>query len=335
MKTLPRSLQQLISEARRIVDERESEPDPPEQDPIMQGVDDWLVGLSRGEFDQELYWQCQAEDCEEDGDWEGAIAANRQIVGIEFQHGISHSLAHRRLSWLFDLLGYEASALHHCQLATHVFGKEVLETLHAEAVVGEVWQLLGMQSYAAASQRIDQLLAEPIDWGDHCFSYAHVCLTRAACRVAEGRGRDAKKHMVECRRVLDDLSASLSDTETEMPPGILNMLGAWWLVQAERNQLIGDLSAELYARRESLKIAEQLASDDPLSVVHAEYSVMRRQLALAAACDRQGLAEEAAKHRVRADQICVRRKFPEESNRVCSLQPAKRLSVWQQLLNRF
>lgn len=335
MKTLPRSLQQLISGARQIVEERKSEPDPPEQDPILQGVDDWLIGLSRGEFDQELYWRCQAEDCEEDGDWQGAISANQRILEIEFQHGVTHSLAHQRLAWIFNLLGDGASALQHCQTATRVFGDGVLDVLHAQSVVKEVWQLLQLRQDVAALQRIDQLIAEPMDWDGNSFVYAQFCLMRAACQITNGKGVLAKNLLLSARRIFDDLCMSTSDNEMGVPPGVLNLLGSWWAVEAERCRLAGDGKAELRAFRESLKLAEQLASDDPISIVAAEYTVMRRLLALAAACDRQGLAEEAAEHRVRAEQICVRRKFPNESKRLLSLQPDKRLSVWRRLLNRF
>jgi hypothetical protein len=77
--SLPASLQSRISEAKAAVETWQDEDEP---DEILDGVRDYFVRLSRGEYDEPLYWECVAEDCEAAGDLMGAIAAYRKMAEV-------------------------------------------------------------------------------------------------------------------------------------------------------------------------------------------------------------------------------------------------------------
>lgn len=348
MKTLPRNLQRMISDARWTVENREPTSECPtseciEQDEatkaILRGVDEWLENLSRGEFDQELYWTCQAEDCEEDGDWQGALAAYRQILALESRHYVAYSKAHRGLACIFNLLGQEDDALRHCHMAAHVPADESLDTIQKNAVCDEAWQYLRSKQVAKANLLLSRLLAQVADPDEDGFAYAHLFIVSSACHVMIGQGRCARKLLSQSWCALDSLSDSLTSSGiadgSVDPPGVMSLRGTWWLVEAERCRQIGKPKAELGACRESLRIAKHLAADDPVSIVGAEYTVMRRLLSLAEACQRQGLTDESAAQFNEAEAIAERRKFPEAAKRSFSLQPVSRPSVWQRILNRF
>src|SRR6266480_8157551 len=77
VEELPKSLQSLIACAKAAVSNWDVNEDA--DDSKMQAGHDWTVRLSRGEYEDYLYWECVAEDCEEAGDWSGAKSAYRRI----------------------------------------------------------------------------------------------------------------------------------------------------------------------------------------------------------------------------------------------------------------
>ena len=77
---LPKSLQSMIADCQRAIANWDSDDDG--DDPVVQSSRDWLEKLSRGEYEDQLYWECTAEDCEEAGDWKGALSAYRKIIDL-------------------------------------------------------------------------------------------------------------------------------------------------------------------------------------------------------------------------------------------------------------
>jgi tetratricopeptide (TPR) repeat protein len=300
---------------------------------ITAGVNEFVASLARGEYAEELYWECQGSDFEEEGQWLQALDAYQTILDLESSSDFDRFRACNSMAALYRILGDDEAVLQHLQSATHLESAEPRTILWANSVVNEAWQLLRMGRIAEASQQLDHLHGSP-DAIAHEFAQANLLTVRAACCVAQGDARRARRYLHETKVLLAALDESPSET-MESAPGVVDAYSTWGAVEAECCRLVGDHKAELQALRESLKLAEQLASDDPISVVHAEYTVMRRLLDLAAVCDRQCLAGEAAEHRARAEQICVQRKFPQAAKRIFSLQPEKPLSTWQRLLNRF
>src|SRR5947207_15625531 len=105
---LPKSLQSMIEDAKRAVahwDPREDE-----GDPILQAGRDWTLRLSRGEFEDDLYWECIAEDREEVGDWKGALSAYRRIVDLHDLNGTGYSKAYSAMGAVQRLLGDDQAA---------------------------------------------------------------------------------------------------------------------------------------------------------------------------------------------------------------------------------
>jgi hypothetical protein len=200
--------------------------------------------------------------------------------------------------------------------------------------MSEAWQLLRMGQIVPASQRLDTLKEAP-DAISHDLGQANILTARGACCVAKGDAQGAKKRLHEAKALLVTLDESLAEQGMENAAGVVTAYGTWWAVEADRCRLIGHRKAELQASRESLKITEHLAADDPVSVVRAEYTVMRRLLSLVETCKRQGFTDEASRLSVEADLIAERRKFPDTAKRRFSLQPVSLPSAWQRFLNRF
>jgi hypothetical protein len=147
---------------------------------------------------------------------------------------------------------------------------------------------------------------------------------QAAYQILKGYNRNTKKLLRRVFDVLDSLQTTLDKEGLPRAAGVLNAYCTYWTVEAERCRLDGDGASELQAWRESLQIARELAADDPLSIVSAEYTVVRHLLVISAACQHHGHVEEAAKYLSEAESISLRRRFPESAKRLLSLQPQAR-----------
>lgn len=111
---LPKSLQAMIADAKTAI--ANWDPNEDADDHILQGVRDWTLRLSQGEYDDNMYWECVAEDCEENGDWEGAITAYRRILDPQ-PSGFDHWKACLDIAFIYNLLGDSKAALRYYQRA--------------------------------------------------------------------------------------------------------------------------------------------------------------------------------------------------------------------------
>jgi tetratricopeptide (TPR) repeat protein len=156
MITLPRNLEHLISEARRVVGEREPDSYEPDQDEVIEAVDDWLEKLSRGEFDQALYWQYQGEDCEEDGDWQEALEAYQKILEETESSDFEAWQAHGWLARLYEMLGEDEMSLKHLQAATQIQRTDG-GGFYALSIVSEAWYYLRKGDWRKAESLLGEL----------------------------------------------------------------------------------------------------------------------------------------------------------------------------------
>lgn len=61
---LPNSLREMIADAKAAVERWRDETDEPEGElrDIVEAGKDWAVRLSKGDYDEDLYWGCVAQD---------------------------------------------------------------------------------------------------------------------------------------------------------------------------------------------------------------------------------------------------------------------------------
>jgi tetratricopeptide (TPR) repeat protein len=106
---LPKSLQQMIAECRDVV--ANWDPNEDEDDPIMKFMREWTLRLSRGEFEDRLYWDCLAEDYEEASDWDGALSAYEKILSLPDITSVELANAHSAIAAIRSLQGDNEAAL--------------------------------------------------------------------------------------------------------------------------------------------------------------------------------------------------------------------------------
>src|SRR5262249_18535368 len=82
---------------------------PVEEDDLS--MHEWTLRLSRGEYQEDLYWECIAEEREERGEWNAAIDAYRKILDLSDASYFELCKAHVSIGTLQALLWQDAAAL--------------------------------------------------------------------------------------------------------------------------------------------------------------------------------------------------------------------------------
>lgn len=306
----------MIDDARRAVerwddDYRDAYKDAGDCADYLDASKDWTVRLSRGEYDQRMYWQCVAEDCEAEGNWNGAKSAYSRLIELEAdsqQHGFLS--AHSDLAGLHSLLGEQAAALNHARRATAIEERNsVTRIAYRCAVVHEAWLLLRAGRIRAARRLIKRGLASFEEDCPDGLGYAKLAIAWAACDVAARRADAADEWLQSAWCYLEAVRESLTiDGFGDTASGLQGAYRTWWCVEANRRRLIGDGPGEIDARKQSVACARRAATG--WNRVGWDASVMRALRSLASAQYRQGQIEEAAKTQEEAESIRLRWRLP-------------------------
>ena len=329
MSELPRSLQSMIEEAKRanettcLEDEAQVCFDDSECDEFSQqmnqALDQFLSELSRGIYSQELYLSCVADDCEEDGDWEGAKSACREIIRLEEAAPWEIQRAHSRLGSIHFLLGEDESALKEYQLASSNARDDDSQVLLSNSTMQESWQLLlmGRCERAAALAR-DRLSVESNPDDEMVFDelgVASLNLILAACKIAMKRMLQAQEFLQVSRLHLENVSSALADCDAlEEAAGIHACYCGWHRVQAEYSRHEDDVPGQVKALQMALGKARHIACLEHVAGPHWDALVMRVHLSLADTL-REVDREESAEHRAQALQIQKKCKLPDSAVR--------------------
>jgi tetratricopeptide (TPR) repeat protein len=304
---LPKKLEAMIADARCAVERWDDEGDE-DQD---AGVKEWFVRLSRGEYDQDLYWKCVAEDCEAEGDWEGAKNAYRRQIDFEANGRHGFLSAHSDLAGLHALLGEQGPALEHARRATT---KEHCDRLTGIAfrcaIVYETWLLLNAGRTRAARRLIKRGLNSFEEDSPDALGYAKLQTAWAACELAARRAGAAEESLQDAWTYLEAVREWIDvDGGADAASGLQGAYATWWRVEAKRRRLVGDGAGEIEALEQAVASARRAATG--WSRVGRDASVMRALSLLSEAQHQQGQFDEAAKTQSEAQLIRSRWRLPE------------------------
>ena len=316
MTALPRSLETLIADARRAKSQRQPDDDRGEVDDVMRSVDEFFDQLCRGEYSDELYWRCVGEDCLEDGDWEGAKAAQQRILDLEGETAFTRWLAYGRLAKLHRLLGDDDLSLECCRAANREVEPEDSDVIRGQSLSQEAWQLARMAQVRSALEVASRGLSIATKCNDY-LTGSLLLAVAALCELGMGRIKKAENALHWGSDALERLRASWQGVEgMDDSPGMLNAYGIWWRVQAEYLRSRGDKAGEADALEQSLEKARQVASPRNFPDAFSDATVVERLLAAAGAAQRSGQADKASALLAEANEIGERRKLPESARRL-------------------
>jgi tetratricopeptide (TPR) repeat protein len=309
---LPRSLQELIADARQSLERWESEP-ADEPDEILDGVKEWTARLARGEYEEDLYWECVAEDCERAGDFTGAIAAYEKILRLAEQVGVGRMQALTGLAMLHELLGNDRRALKCLRAA--VRGEQaddrtgsgifLRHCLYAEA------RHQVRRGGVRAARRLIRRAFRTFEEGHHDYlGYAKLQMASAECEVAAGNFAGADEELRPAWESLEQMAEWMRplDGDTGPASGVEAAFAEWWSVEARRRRLGGESSSEVEAWQKA--VGHVRRGREGWDNLAWNFSIVRTLEKLADACARHGRTEAAAEARAEADEIRVRWHLP-------------------------
>jgi tetratricopeptide (TPR) repeat protein len=263
----------------------------------------------RGKVSQDFLLSIEASECEDNGDWDGAIAVYRRALEVaQTERGALAWKARDDLASLHYLLGDYESAIREQKLATAAARRDELGVFQRTAYVAEATLLLRLDRTAEASLSVHDGLtvpndSEPIDE----LGPARLRVLQAGCEVGFG-------HVAEARQILQDVYPVLQPAE-EMPSaaGYHSALRTWWWVEAKCCEVENNSAGEVNALRKSLAIARHIANLPHCSNVYTKAQVMHSLLALAQALWRKGNFDAARQARQESEKIRTALKLPRSS----------------------
>jgi tetratricopeptide (TPR) repeat protein len=292
----------------------------------MLSMKQWTERLSRGEYDEHLYWECFAEDCELAGDWDAAQDAYRRVLDLPHVDDIYVMQAHGRLGGLHALWGDDARALPHFHAATQRMRRDAGGILYRHCASAEAALLLRMGRIRRARRLLDRAFAsfEP-EHGD-ILSYARLHALRADCRLELGDVAAAQADLDIARCALTRLSELHGDAAADGEgSGVHAAYSHWWHVEAKRRRHIEAGESELEAWEHSVDRARRAAVG--WHSVHWDASILKALVRLAAAYDRHARSTDAAHARAQADALRCQWRLPHRA----VAEPSPRRRWWHHL----
>jgi tetratricopeptide (TPR) repeat protein len=309
---LPRSLQELIADARQWLERWESQP-ADEPDEILDGVKEWTHRLARGDYEEDLYWECVAEDCERGGDFRGAIAAYAKILGMPEHGGVRRGQALFGLAWLHELLGDDRRALKCLRAAVKSeqadpsteSGIFLRLCLYAEAR-----HQVRRGRVRTARRLIRRGCASFAEGHEDHLGYAKLQIAWAECEVAAGCAAGADEALKDAREALEQLAEWLNPPGAETGPasGVESAYADWWAVEARRRRLTSAPATEVDAWQKALDHLRRGCEGWDNLGWHAAIAKTLQKLADAA--ERHGQAEAASRARAEGEAIGKRWHLP-------------------------
>ncbi len=338
----PKSLQAMIADAKTAIANWDSNEGA--DDPIVQRAKDWLLRLSQGQYDDNLYWDCVADDLEEAGDWRGAVLAYQKILDLRSASLTEHCKAHASIAAIQRMHGEDDAALASFKNATRK-AKEFHLLLWRRYVLSEISQLLRMRFVRRARSLVRKGFAAHQPKNNDHLGIAQLLILSAQCDLARGRPAEAAK---SSQLAWDWLDVLVQDVLSVREDGLRDACGVhhayanWWCTEAKRHRLAGEGASEIDALSNAIERARLCFDRDGWRAHWDDLSLMHILLQIADAYNRHGQKRNSETARAEAEEIRARRKFP-LSRDALELRPRPPLLIriaeatrrwWQSLLAR-
>jgi tetratricopeptide (TPR) repeat protein len=329
---LPKSLQSAIADCRNAVANWDAEEGA--NDPILQAGNDWMLRLSRGEFEQDFYWECVAEDCEEAGDWWRAIEAYRKILDLPDLYSFNYSKAHTLIAAIHRLLGDDAAALASYEAATAALLPHDEGIFWRHRIGNQIFQLVRMGHIRRARRLVRRGLENHEHESVDHLGIARLLIGLARCELAVQQPDRACQFLQQAWHWLDTLVQSFEDDSESLraAAGIDSTYVTWWRTEATRRRLTDDTGGEIEALQHAIEKTRLCFDPGGWQRPWHELALMRLLLRAADAYDEASRPFDAAASNAAADEIFSRRKFPESAKWV---RPDNRQSSWLEFLPRW
>jgi tetratricopeptide (TPR) repeat protein len=335
---LPKSLQSMIADCRNAI--ANWDVDEATDDPIMQSTKDWTLRLSLGEFEQDLYWKCVAEDCEEVGDWSGAIEAYRKTLDLCDLHSFKYSEAYSSIGDVQRLLGDEEAALGSYETATTKLLTDDSRVLWRHRLAKEVFQLIRLGHIPRARKLLKRALETPEgEFVDH-LGIAKMLIASARCDLAVRQSNSAGQSLRLAWDWLETLVQSWAADEDSLRQalGIHSTYAAWWLTEAKRRRVAREADSEVIALKHAIEKVRLCFTPCGYQRPWYNLKLMNLLLQLADTCERHCLTADAVASRKEAEDIFIARRFPESAKwpRYDEWPPRRSafLRNWRQIFRR-
>ena len=260
-RELPNSLRNMIAEAKAAVDRWDDNPQDADSE-LSDGLDaakNWTIRLSQGEYEDDLYWECVAEDCEAVGNWDGAKKAYQNVIRVS-QKDLKQSSAYSSIGDLCSILGDERQALAHYHNATECDRVQNSDIFYRLRLAQEATQLLRMGRVRAAKKlAIQGLAAFDVNWAGH-LGLVRLKIVLAACESEQGRTAHAWELLSNVWTVLESQRAIWEQYCSDIGSGTHSTYSSWWRLEARCRRREGRIEPEIEAWRKSLDHA-RLAAD--------------------------------------------------------------------------
>jgi tetratricopeptide (TPR) repeat protein len=309
---LPKSLQQMIADCRNAVANWDPKEDA--DDPFLKSAHDWTLRLSRGEYEAHVYWECVADDCEEVGDWEGALSAYRRILDISDQLGTTHSKTFSAIAAIQRLCGDDEAALRSYRSASAEVAKHS-RVMGRARCINEASQLIRLGRIRRARKLIRRALtSRQGEFVDH-LGTARLLIALAKCELACDKLVDAAQSLQIAWEWLDALVQSYADGAESMrqAAGIHLAYATWWSTEAKRRRIAREGDAEIEALRNAIEKVRLCFSPCGWQAPWHDLTLMNLLLQLADAYDRHGMSADSAVSRDESESIFAKRRFPESA----------------------
>lgn len=301
----------MIAECQRAIADWETEEEG--HDPDAEFVKDWTLRLSQGEYEDRLYWECVAEEHEENGDWQSAIDAYREIIKLPTASLFEQCKVHSSIGQIQRLLGDNTAALDSYSLVSAKAQQECT-AVRQHFAAGEIWQRLHMGEIGAARKLIRQALPEYGGESGDYLGVARLLTMGASCEIIDENPDDAGYALQQALQWLEAAQDLFRDEESMRDAkGIHLGYANWWSVEANRCQINGDIHSEIFALEQAREKTELCFDPDGWQVPWDDLRLMNILLRLSNAYVRDGKPGEAASARKEADTIFARRKFPDSA----------------------
>ncbi len=270
-----------------------------------------LAAAERGEVDEDLVWQSEASECEQRGDWDGALAARQKVLELAQQDTLPAMVwkAHDDLADLYYLLGDHEAALREQQLATAAARNDDTEIVLRMALEGEATLLLRLGRVNEAAARVLEGLKAPNTEPVDDFGPAKLRVLQAQCEAECG-------HVAEAREVLRSVQSIVRRAE-QMPvaAGYQFALCSWWWVEALCCETEDDTGGQIEALRRALGIVRHVAQDPPCSNVYCRAKLVRILDRLGEALWHHGDFDEARRVREESREIRDSLRLPDTTSK--------------------